>query len=463
MTEAAPVSSTEPPAMPDPQELLRSPAYLVLLAFGAIIGLPVAFVAYYFLKVVEEGQQWVYDGLPDSLGFNTTPTWWAIPMVALAGLIVALAIDHLPGTGGEEPSEGFKSDGPPTAAKLPGIFLAALATLILGGVLGPEAPLIAIGGGVAVLILHLVKKDAPQQAVVVIGAAGAFAAISTLLGSPLVGAFLLMEVLGLGGPLMGVILVPGLLAAAVGSLVFLGLNSITGYGTFSLAVGGIPAFTEINGVMFLWAIVVGLCAAVLGSGVMWVAKTLQPIVSKRRLLLTPLVGAAVGVVAAAFAHFTGHGIDQVLFSGQSAITPLLQNPAAWSSGALVAVMLAKSAAYGLSLSSLRGGAVFPSLFIGAAGGMALSHFSSLPMIAGAAMGIGAMAVTMLRLPLTSVLLTAVFLETDAVHLMPLIIVAVVVAYVASAHLQAPRVPVAATADSSPAAPASPARPAPPAP
>ena len=65
--------------------------------------------------------------------------------------------------------------------------------------LGPEAPLIAIGGGLGVLAVHLLKRDAPQSAVVVIGAAGSFAAVSTLLGSPLAGAFLLMEASGIGG------------------------------------------------------------------------------------------------------------------------------------------------------------------------------------------------------------------------------------------------------------------------
>ena len=50
----------------------------------------------------------------------------------------------------------------------------------------------------------------------------------------------------------------------------------------------------------------------------------------------------------------------------------------------------------------------------------------LPMIAGVGMGIGAMSVAMLNLPLTSVLLASVFLAADAVTLMPLIIVAVVV-------------------------------------
>ena len=80
--------------------------------------------------------------------------------------------------------------------ELPGIALASFATLSLGVVLGPEAPLIAIGSGLGVLAVHLLKRDAPETAVMVIGAAGSFAAISTLLGSPLVGAFLLMEASG---------------------------------------------------------------------------------------------------------------------------------------------------------------------------------------------------------------------------------------------------------------------------
>lgn len=46
-----------------------------------------------------------------------------------------------------------------------------------------------------------------------------------------------------------------------------------------------------------------------------------------------------------------------------------------------------------------------------------------------------MTVVMLGLPLTSVLLTAVFLPNDAFALTPLVIVAVVVAYVAQARLR----------------------------
>jgi H+/Cl- antiporter ClcA len=94
----------------------------------------------------------------------------------------------------------------------------------------------------------------------------------------------------------------------------------------------------------------------------------------------------------------------------------------------------KSLAYGVSLSSFRGGPIFPALFIGAAGGMALSHLPGLPLVAGVATGIGAMSAVMLNLPLTSVLLATLLLASDGLAVMPLVIVAVVVAYVASARL-----------------------------
>jgi hypothetical protein len=50
------------------------------------------------------------------------------------------------------------------------------------------------------------------------------------------------------------------------------------------------------------------------------------------------------------------------------------------------------------------------------------------------MGIGAMMVAMLGLPLTSVLVVSVFLQADGLNLMPLVIVAVVVSYIVSARL-----------------------------
>src|SRR5580658_8288014 len=247
----------------DALALLRSRSYLALLALAAIIGVPVSAVAYFFLALVSKLQGWIFTSLPSGLGFHGEPLWWPIPPLVLAGVLVSLAIRYLPGKGGHSPADGFKAgEGAPSPAELPGIVLAAFATLSLGVVLGPEAPLIAIGSGMGVLAIHLVKKDAPPMAAVVIGAAGSFAAIATLLGSPIVGAFLLMEMVGLGGPTMEIVLIPGLLAAGVGSLIFVGLDSLTGFGSFSLEVSNIAHVGSPTGVEFLWAIVIGLGAAV---------------------------------------------------------------------------------------------------------------------------------------------------------------------------------------------------------
>lgn len=433
-------STPAPPAsdgLADPTELLRSSSYLVLLVLGALVGAPVAVVAFGFLKAVDAVQERIYATLPDALGFEASPVWWPLPVLVLAGLLVGAAIHHLPGTGGHEPTGGMSASGAPPARELPSIALAAFVTLAFGGVLGPEAPLIAIGAGLAALAVHRLKRDAPEQAVAVIAAAGSFAAISTLLGSPILAAFLLMEVARVAGPTMGVMLLPGLLAAGIGSLVFLGLDDLTGWGTFSLAIPDIPPFETIEGPEFLWAIAIGVLAAALGTAIQQAALRVQPQVAARRVLATPLAGAGIAVAAIAFAQLTDRGTDQVLFSGEKALAPLIQQAGTWSAGALALLVLCKGVAYALSLASFRGGPVFPAMFIGAAGGLALSHLPGLPPIAGVAMGIGAMAVTMLRLPLTSVLLTTLFLQADGVELMPLVIVAVVVAHVATARLTPP--------------------------
>jgi H+/Cl- antiporter ClcA len=430
------------PATPTPLELLRSRSYVVVLVFGAIIGVPVAAAAYFFLKGVGEVQQYLFDTLPGDLGFDGQPVWWPVPLLALSGLLVALTIRYLPGTGGHKPAEGFKSSGPVPPIELPGIVVAAFATLSLGAVLGPEAPLIAMGSGLGVLAVHLVKRDAPEMAATVIGAAGSFAAISTLLGSPLPAAFLMMEVAGIGGAALGVVLAPGLLAAGIGSLIFIGLDNWTGFGTFALTIPHIPAAGSPGVSEFLWAIVIGVVAAILSLGIKRLALLLQPIVERWMLVLTPVVGVAIGLVVLIFVEVTGRSSAEVLFSGQDQLPGLIEGAGGWTVGALLMVVLCKGLAYSLSLSSFRGGPIFPSMFIGAAGGIALSHLPGLPMIAGAAMGIGAMMVAMLGLPLSSVLIVSVLLEADGLTLMPLVIVAVVVSYVVSARLAPPPASVA---------------------
>ena len=418
----------------DPRALLRSRDYLRLLVVAAIFGVPVSAAAYGFLALVNYLQQEIFTHLPHGLGFAGEPPWWPLPVLALGGLLTGLAIRCLPGTAGARPAEGFHTHRAPGPADLPGVILAALATLAFGAVLGPEAPLIAVGGGLVMVALRAARRDVPDQGAAVLASAGSFAAISTLFGSPILGAFLLMEVSGLGGPMMGVLLVPGLLAAGIGSLIFIGLDAWTGLGTFSLSIPGLPHFGEPTIAEFGWALVIGVAAALLGSGIRRIGLRLQPYAIRRPPLAAVVAGLIVAGLAIAYAEGTGKASSEVLFSGQTALGPLIANSASYSAGALALLLACKALAYGVSLSSFRGGPVFPALFVGAAGGMLLSHLPGLPLVAGVAMGIGAMAAVMLNLPLTSVLLATLLLASDGLAVMPLVIVAVVVAYVASARI-----------------------------
>jgi H+/Cl- antiporter ClcA len=139
-------------------------------------------------------------------------------------------------------------------------------------------------------------------------------------------------------------------------------------------------------------------------------------------------------VAVGFAELTHRSAETVLFSGQSALPDLVLKASTWTVGALVVLAIAKSIAYAFSLSAFRGGPIFPAVFIGAAIGVAGSHLPGLVLVPAVAMGIGAMATVMLKLPLTSTLLAILLFSSDGLSVTPLVIVAVVVAYVLSARM-----------------------------
>jgi H+/Cl- antiporter ClcA len=325
---------------------------------------------------------------------------------------------------------------------LAGVLLAALASLCFGAVVGPEGPLIALGSGLAALAVRVRPGDASDQAIAVVGAAGAFAAVAFLLGSPIVGAFLMLEAVGLMGPRAKVLLVPGLLCAGIGFLVAVGLNSWTGIGKVSLKISDVPAFSHPVGSAFLWAVGFGAGAAVLGSLIRRLALLVRPYVERQSLIMTPLAGLVVAAMAMIYAEVSGKSSSDVLFSGEESLPALVSGAGAYTVGTLVLLIVCKSLAYSISLGSFRGGPVFPSLFIGAAAGILLSHLPGLPVTAGLAMGMGAMTAVMLRMPMTAVLLPSLLLGVQGVDAMPLVIVAVVIAFVAATWLDPQAAPPA---------------------
>ena len=145
-------SDTSPTSNPtttaDPYAILRTRSYVALLVFAALIGVPIAAVAYFFLALVADLQKWI---------FTTCPTAWGPTAPRLVAYRPPLRRRH-PGRRPRTcpaPVDTRRPRGSRTARRPRRSDTrhprSRPSTLSLGVVLGPEAPLIALGAGLGAL------------------------------------------------------------------------------------------------------------------------------------------------------------------------------------------------------------------------------------------------------------------------------------------------------------------------
>jgi H+/Cl- antiporter ClcA len=142
-------------------------------------------------------------------------------------------------------------------------------------------------------------------------------------------------------------------------------------------------------------------------------------------------GLVVGVVAVT-ADALGASSQDVLFSGQTSIPELLEEP---SARVLVVLLVAKPVAYAVSLGAgFRGGPAFPAIFLGVAlASLAVVWFDVSPTVAlaiGSAVGMAATT----RLLLTSSLFATLLVGTAGVDAVPAAVLAASAASVTAAGL-----------------------------
>lgn len=409
---------------------LSGPAYLRLILLGAVIGAPAALVAAGFLALVHELEHWLWEDLPDALGHSSAPWYLVVGLPVVGALLVALARRFLPGDGGHSPIDGISAK-PTPISYAPGVALAALSSLAFGAIIGPEAPLIALGSVVGLLVTRVVKVDPRHHGVLAM--AGSFSAISALFGGPLAAAILLVEA-GVGmGALLIPVLLPGLVAAAIGYLLFIGIGDWGGIEQSSLSVPGLPIYDGTSVRDLVLAIVIGVVGAVLCEAVRIGGR--RTVASQARLGMAPLLvagGLAVGVLAVV-ADALGANPQDVLFSGQSSLETL----AAEDSAKIVLVLIvAKAIGFAICLGcGFRGGPVFPAIFLGIALAMfAVIAFDVSPTLAvavGAATGMAAMT----KLLIAPLVIAVLLVGTGNSDATPAVVLAAAAAWVVTHGLE----------------------------
>ena len=405
--------------------------YLRLVLLGAAVGIPAAVAAALFLALVHYVQHWLWTDLPDAFGESSPPWFLVVGLPVVGAAIVVAARTLLPGDGGHAPLEGL-SMKPTPLAHGPGVVLAGLGTLCFGAVLGPEAPVIALGTVVALAIASPARPREKESGV--LAAAGSFAAISALFGGPLVGGVLMVEA-GVG---LGAALIPGFVAAAVGYVVFVGFGDWGGLDSPGLAVPDLPLYEGTHLLDLLLALAVGVATALAIVTVNRIATRVAGHGSRARMAAFLLAGGlAVGVIAL-LADGLGADSEDVLFSGQSSIPTLVTEG---STTVVLVLLAAKALAYAVSLAcGFRGGPIFPAAFLGI--GLAtlpvvwFDISPTLAVAAGAAAGLAAQS----RLILTSMLFAGLLVGTQGIDAVPAAVLAAAAAWLTVSALD-PRRPL----------------------
>ena len=244
------------------------------------------------------------------------PTWWPLPLLIIAGIITAVAIQFLPGRGGHIPAKGLNA-GTTLPSALPGVILAALAGIGLGAVVGPEAPLIALGRG---RHLHRATARARRPAAGEHGAGrvGDVRRRVRSFGSPMIGAVLMLEASGIGGAYGDARADPGLLAAGLGSLISVGIGSWTGLSMSQIAIAPLqPRTFRARPRSTSWTIALAAAIAVVTTGIFHLGRRTERISTPRPLVVVPIVGGLVALLAIAFQESTDKGFSEVLFPART--------------------------------------------------------------------------------------------------------------------------------------------------
>lgn len=389
------------------------------LVLAVVLGVLGAIGAALFLSIMLWATDLVWVWLPEALGFAAVPWWW-VGLGLLVGALLIVAARRL-GPGMGSPLDGFHFDVGPSRAVA--ALSVALATLVFGGVLGPEAPLIVVG----TVIGGFVARHQPPEVQQLAMALGGIAAIGTILGNPFIAAFMVLEFAAMGA-MPRQALIPMFVALGSGYLVLTGIGPFTGLGTLSLSV---PGLTEVDSLTFI-DLGVGLLVAVLAAVVVLISRQVgyatQHFASSRPTLgiivAALIITGATTIVMVVF----DQPFDVVPFSGETAMPTLLAETSAL---AVIAIVIAKSLAYGVSLGGgFRGGPIFPATFIGVGVAVAVGLLITVtPVSALVVAGMAAAVSAMLKLPFTGALLAVVIGAGAGLAVIPLAIIGGIVGVV----------------------------------
>jgi H+/Cl- antiporter ClcA len=390
---------------------------LRVLVLAIPVGLVAGLATWLFLTVFHVAEKYLWETLPAQ--FGTVPHWAVnVCVIAICSVLLAAitAVWGRPVDTGRVEAE-YEADGRIEWRSLPAVAAFSWLSLLSGAAIGPEAPLEDINGGLGTLIAEKTGVDAAGVRVLAYaGVAGAFGAF---FGVAPVGALLAIELMSLKAEFIDrTMLVAGLVSAAAASATYFAIGGHS--------MGQLFAFTDVTTphVRDL-ALAVGLGIVGGAVGLVYGLAFKRTRVGLTRLRANPWAGALAGGVVLAGAAIAS---PYLLFSGQTQLTPMMENASALGLWMLIGLAIAKLALSIWSLSTTYfGGPIFPLFFAGAAIGFALNlALPWIPVSIAVVCVMASLASVAAPVPLSVTLLLGLLVDP---RLIPVISIAAVVGYI----------------------------------
>lgn len=418
-----------------PEGPSRRPYALVLVLSG-LVGIGGGLVAAAVHAVLELATNAVWDDLvPRALDHGALgPALFVVPVAA--GVVVGLVLRAWgsPGEIAAVVDDIHLKHGRLELRATPAMAATSFATIVGGGSLGPEAPLVQIVGSLASTLADRLRLR--DEEVRTLTLSGMSAALAAFFGSPLGGALFALEIPHRRGLEYFEALLPAAVSGTVSHVVFAELVGEWG-APIALAGGprvGLAAFATAVGLGLVGALVAAVFQRVLHA-----TGALFGPLEKRPVLRAALGGLALGAIALPFAppfpvmpfFFGERQIPSVL----GAASALVDGHGALAvSGVFVVLALAKMLAIATTVhSGFRGGFIFPLFFVGAAVGVAIATASrgGIDPTLAALCTMAAVNVAVTKTPLGTTVVVAGF---AAPSLLPLVLASSLVGFAASTRV-----------------------------
>ena len=401
------------------QERIQPRPYLKLLLLAALLGLVSAVITFIFLVLVNVGQTLIWEHAAQAVGVSTPVFTLVICTVGglLVGVLVKIFGDHS-GIFAEMMLE-FGHTGRFNYRHAPGIVITALASLVAGGSLGPEAPLADACGSLGTLTAEKLKFD--ERETRALGFSGLSGMLAAMLTSPFGGALLGLESARAGVDYAWT-LFPSLVSSAFATVAFV-LLSGSFFGELYAFPDYQPRFADL-----LLAVPLGLIGALAGAIFIILFKQL-------RKMMQPLIKHLIvrGLIGGLGLGLAGALLPLTLFSGEEQTAILIKDAATLGVLMLIVLALVKLLITTLCLATgWKGGYIFPTMFAGTALGLA-AHliFPDIPVAVAVAATMGGAMVATMKAPIFSALFVMVLVQREA---SPVIAIAVIVGALATARI-----------------------------